>query len=69
MIKELTSIEAVIDACSVIEDDSASADERYAAEWIVFNFKSKTPRIVPKDIVSVLLNYIQRKQQQDRYGK
>jgi hypothetical protein len=69
MITGIISSNAVDNAFDIIGDESASINEKDAAEWVVFNYGVKTTRVIPKDIVSVLLNYIQRKQQQDRYGK
>ena len=63
------SDEAAINAFDILSDEFSSINEKDAAQWIVFNYGVKTTVVIPKDIVSVLLNYIQRKQQQNRYGK
>ena len=61
--------QAASDAARIVEDHDAYVNERDAAQEIVNAYNEKRSVLSPEWVEFTLRDYINRRQQQDRYGK
>jgi hypothetical protein len=60
---------AASDAARIVEDHDAYVHERDAAQEVINAYNEKRSVLSPDWVESTLRIYINRRQQQDRYGK
>lgn len=60
---------AATDAAAIIADPESFVDERDAAQEVIDSYNQKRSMFSPTWVEAKLRAYINRRQQQDRYGK
>ena len=65
----IPTYQSASDAARIVEDHEAYVHERDAAQEIVNAYNEKRSVLSPEWVEFTLRDYINRRQQQDRYGK